>query len=300
MEQDDFTQAGLSRVLILGATGFLGRVLCDRFAQRRTDMEILGLGSQDLDLLAASSPEKLAAMTPPGTLVVVLSGIKRQCGDSLKTFEENMGIAANICRAFELSPPARAVFVSSAAVYGEDTHDMELNESSPVRPGSYYGIAKLSSEMLLERCSKGRFPLLTLRPPLIYGPGDASRGYGPSGFAHAAALGEGIELWGDGSELRSFLFLDDFADLACTLALGPARGVVNLAASPSHTFAQVLDILAAAKPSPKISSRERSREKTDVGFDLARLKSLAPDLCFTELREGVLKTLEAAVREAGR
>jgi UDP-glucose 4-epimerase len=131
-----------------------------------------------------------------------------------------------------------------------------------------------------------------LRPPLVYGAGDTSRGYGPAGFVWSALNRESVTLWGDGSELRSLLFIDDLVRIASRLTLEGCQGVVNLA-GPSASFREILDLLSDLVPGGVAScSRPRTKAKTDNAYHIELLQRLNPGLCFTPLAEGLRLTLQ--------
>ena len=105
----------------------------------------------------------------------------------------------------------RFLFVSSAEVYGEDLNDLLITEETQIAPTSYYGMAKYASELIIKK-SLIDYPntsYMILRPALVYGPGEEGSFYGPSGFMKAAVKNEEILLWGNGSELREFVYIDD-------------------------------------------------------------------------------------------
>jgi nucleoside-diphosphate-sugar epimerase len=135
-----------------------------------------------------------------------------------------------------------------------------------------------------------------VRPPLIYGPGDHGRTYGPSGFCAAAREGSIITLWGDGTELREFLFIDDFCAILHRLTFGEFSGVLNLASGKSHRFVDIIEYLKQQFPnSLNINRRERSKQKVDNAFKPALLRSLLPEgFTFTPLADGIIKTLRTS------
>jgi UDP-glucose 4-epimerase len=172
----------------------------------------------------------------------------------------------------------RVVYLSSAAVYGEDVHNLAINEQTPLKARSYYGLAKIAAEWILQRVVAGTSTSLgLLRPATIYGPGDIPTAYGPSGFLDAAVHGRPITLWGDGSELRELLFIDDVVRLVSEYALMDHSGPLNVVAGRSYTFNDALAAVEAALGEPlQVTSRPRSKVKADNGFDASWVKSLFP------------------------
>jgi len=289
----------IRRVVVLGSGGFVGTHLCAELQRIALEVELVGRSLPVLDLTVEEQAKRLAELFTPDTAVVSLAAIKRQLGDNLDSFTANLKIATNLARVLASRPVARFVFLSSAAVYGEETTNTAITEDAAPRPTSYYGMAKLASELLLRKAaeSHGRTALLCVRPPLIYGPGDQG-GYGPTGFIKAALHGEPVVLWGDGTELREFVYVADAARALAKLVFHDCVGVVNLAAGHSYNYLDALAAVQACVPLREpATSRARSKGKADHGFDNARLRVLLPDLQFTMLTEGVRLTV-AAQREA--
>jgi UDP-glucose 4-epimerase len=286
--------ADISRVVVLGHSGFIGQALTARLRADYPDLEVLGLSRAECELTDWGSVRTaLYPIFDDSTAVVVCSGIKKQWGDSLDIFSKNLQMATNLCRLLEERPVRRLVFFSSAEVYGEELNELRITEATPVAPSSYYGTAKYASERLFAKLAGGgNLSLLVLRPPLVYGAGDTSRGYGPAGFVRCALDRESVTLWGDGSELRSLLFIDDLARFASRLTLDSCQGVVNLA-GPSTSFTELLDLVSGLVPGGiTSSSRPRTKGKTDNAYQTELLQRLIPGLSFTPLAEGLRLTLQ--------
>jgi UDP-glucose 4-epimerase len=287
----------VERLVVLGHSGFIGTRLYKRLAEQHAGADIIGLSMGSIDLTASSAVVSLADVLGGSTTLLVLAGIKKQMGDNLEICERNLAMAAAVCRAIKAKPVRRVLFFSSADVYGETTDEIAVTERTPVRPTSYYGIAKFASEGLFRKTVDG-IPLMILRPPLVYGPGEPAASYGPTAFARSAVRGEPITLWGDGTERRDFLYVDDLVDITCELAASNVSGVVNVATGRSSTFRDVIDGLERILGTPvAVASRPRTRPSVDQGYVNARLARLLPEMRFTSLDEG-LERLVAAERTA--
>lgn len=289
----------IRRVLILGHTGFIGSSLMRCFANHSTEVEVVGRSLPTVDLTKEREVATLVELFDLNTAVIMCAAIKKQLGDSLEIFSQNLQMVVNLCHLLQDRPVRRFVYFSSAAVYGEDLHNTNITEKTPVRPTSYYGIGKYTCERLLSKIigAQADSSLLVLRPPLVYGPGDRSKGYGPSGFGWAAANGREITLWGDGSEHREFIFVEDLAKIVRRLTFHEYDGVVNVASGKSYTFKDALEIVFHLAPSgPQIGSRPRTKEKVDHGFNNKLLVELLPDVSFTTLEEGIKRTFDAEYR----
>ena len=293
-----------SRIVLLGETGYIGSRLAAALRAAAPDVPLVGRSAPTLDLTAPTAAAALEAILDPDGALVVCAAIKKQLGDTPEIFEQNLAIALNVCRALDARPVRRVVFFSSAAVYGEDVQHGVIDESTAVEPTSLYGIGKFTAERLLARtAAQKNIPLLILRPALVYGPHEPAYYYGPSGFLRNAVVGVPITLWGDGGELREFLFVDDVVAIAAALTFGEATGVLNLVSGTSYTYAQALaEIARLIGREPALNARPRTKAKVDHRFDNARLRRACAGCRFTPLGEALRRVAAdvSAVAESTR
>ena len=201
----------ITRIIILGDSGYIGGSLKNSLNEKFPDIETLGFSFPEVDLTKNNDALQLSQYVIPGTVIVMCSGIKKQYGDSLEIFEQNLKMVINVCKNLLSDNLLRFLFVSSAEVYGEDPNDLFITEKTQAAPTSYYGMAKYISELIIKK-SLAAYPktsYIILRPALIFGPGEEASFYGPSGFMKAAVNNQEIVLWGDGSELREFVYIND-------------------------------------------------------------------------------------------
>jgi UDP-glucose 4-epimerase len=282
-----------SRVIVLGHSGFIGQRLIAHLRATTPELPVVGCSRPDLDLSITAEAERLASLFDAGSVVVFLAAVKRQSGDTVHSFMHNSAIIETVVTALARQPAARLIYFSSAAIYGEDVAHPIINEATPLQPRSYYGLSKFTGEWVLRRhCPEGGpTSLLCVRPATIYGPTEPGLPYGPTGFLRQALANRPIVLWGDGSELREFLYVEDVVELLGRLIQEPVAGVLNLASGTSWRFTDVLDAVATTigQP-PMVDSRQRSKDKVDNRFDASRLRGLFPDFRFTSLSDGIART----------
>ncbi len=282
------------QMVILGHSGFIGSHL-ERLISKSEIWEVIGRSLPDIDLTNPEHASQLFPFLTRETTLVLAAAVKRQFGDTLEVFRQNMAIVENVCSLLEACPVKRVIFMSSAAVYGEETEDINISEQTPVNPTSYYGINKYVAERLLKKvCMETRqISLVCLRPPLIYGPGDQGRTYGPSGFAAAALERKPISLWGDGTELREFIYIEDLCRLIEFLADHAFEGELNVVSGMQYCFADVITALKKKLPSLEINTRPRSRHKANNAFNARKIESLLPaNFRFTSLEDGLANILD--------
>ena len=285
------------KVIIVGDTGFIGKNIYQNLINN-SKYEIVGISTNQVNLLENNSSHILSEIIPSNSVVIMCVGIKKQLGDNLEIFRDNLSIIKNFSEAMIKSKPAKILFISSTSVYGEDVvYDHNISEETPVQPRTYYGIAKYTAERILKKvCRDNQLHLIILRPPLVYGKDDLSMGYGPTGFTYKYVNGEKIVLWGNGSEYREFIYIDDVGKIICRLINNNFSGTLNLVSGKSYTYEDVLNKLKKITNShTNIESRERSKDKVDHHYSNKLIQTILGDFRFTILEEGLNKTYRAII-----
>lgn len=273
----------------MGHRGFIGQHLEKCFHIGSPEVEVVGRDLPDVDLTSEDDVKAISEFFELNTAVIMLSAVKRQFGDNLDVFILNLKMTTNLCYLLEKQPVGRFVFFSSSAVYGEDIHNTDITEDTSVHPTSYYGMFKFISERLYRKVLSmhKQSSLLILRPPVIYGPGDEGGTYGPVKFTNAVVKKEELTLWGDGTELREFMFIDDVSDIVHRLTFSSYDGVINLASGTSYSFRDVLNTVESVSGCKLcVNSRPRTKAKVDNSFNNERLLEEIGSYSFTSLAEG--------------
>ena len=138
----------------------------------------------------------------------------------------------------------RLIFVSSGGtVYGVP-RQTPIPETHPTDPTCSYGIVKLAIEkyLALYRMLHGLdYRILRLANP--YGPGqEANRAQGVVGtFLYRVTHGEQIEVWGDGSVVRDYLYISDAVSaLQCAAAYRGDARIFNIGSGRGHSVREIL------------------------------------------------------------
>jgi len=102
----------------------------------------------------------------------------------------------------------RYVFMSSVAAYGDGLNHHEGDALAPDdHPEAYVRNKAMSERILFRMHQRNGFPVVTLRPPFIYGPGNPF--YREAFFWHRLREGRPIILPGDGRRLMQFVAIQD-------------------------------------------------------------------------------------------
>lgn len=145
------------------------------------------------------------------------------------------------------APHARILFSSSRMVYGKILTTPVL-ETHPTEPLSLYGIHKLLAEKYY-RYYMHTFGLdtVSVRIPNPYGPGQQMKHnkYSIVGwFVRQAMENKEITIFGDGSQERDYLYIDDIVDAFIELTIyGAAGEVYNIGTQERVTFQGMVDAI---------------------------------------------------------
>jgi nucleoside-diphosphate-sugar epimerase len=202
------------RILLTGATGFIGLHLCRRLVERGDEVIALVRSPSkaarlpkgvevlrgDLSLFADPGTE-----LPPCDVVVHIAGVV--AADRLSEYEAiNFTAVRDLvtCVARQKWRAARLVFASSLAAAGPSERDVELTELDPSRPIDPYGDAKARAEAVVRDAP---FPTTSFRPSIVLGPGDDAS----LTLFRAARSGLGFRVAGDPQRL-SFVDVRDLVE----------------------------------------------------------------------------------------
>jgi UDP-glucose 4-epimerase len=273
-----------TRVVILGAGGFVGSATAERLKRDRT--QVCAIGRAELDLLAGGAADRLAALLEPTDALLVISALAPCKNPAM--LEDNIRMMRAVCDALAKKPVDHVVYISSDAVYADSSGP--LTEQSCAEPGSLHGAMHLTREIML-RSVIGQSPYAILRPTLIYGARDPHNGYGPNQFRRKAQRGEEIVLFGGGEERRDHVLIDDVAEICVQTLYRRSKGVLNVATGAVTSFHDIATAIAAmATPAPAVRTTPRNGPMPHNGyraFDNAACRAAFPDLKITMLAEGL-------------
>jgi UDP-glucose 4-epimerase len=275
-----------SRVVILGAGGFIGAAIVRRLAA--TPVPVLAIGRREVDLLDPEAAGRLASLLRPDDAVVAAAAIAPV--KSIAMLEANMALLKAMSEAFTRVPPAHLVNIGSDAVFADSP--LALNESSSLAPTSLHGVMHLAREIAFAAHSSAG-PVVTLRPTLVYGAADPHNGYGPNRFLRLANEGRDIVLFGEGEERRDHVAVGDVAELAVRILLRRSRGSLNAATGQVWSFREIASMVATmATPPVAVRSQPRHGPMPHGGhrsFDPGATFAAFPDFGYGALPAGLTR-----------
>lgn len=295
-------------VLVLGAGGFVGQHLVRALAQRGE--HVIAVMRRPADLGVANieqvvdelgDPERFKPLIERSRVVVHLATTSTPGtseGRPLAELDGNLRYTLGLLEAMQVCPSANLLYLSSGGSLYAIGSEESASEAAVVNPRSYHGAGKIAAEYFIHAWSSQYGGAATLlRPSNLYGPGQAERrGFGivPAGFGKIAR-GEVLSVWGDGSTIRDYLYIDDFIALCMAAIDAPMPEGVRTFNASSGIGVSLNDLFATMEA---ISGRPLHRSY-DVGraVDAARIVMDASGArgaygwsARTPLREGLRST----------
>jgi UDP-glucose 4-epimerase len=242
-----------SRVLVTGGSGFIGRRLVRALIVAGADVTVADrrpFPGGDVRTVVGDlcDPAVVARAIEPGTDTVFhLAAITRvllSVDDPAGTYRLNVDATAGLLEQARIHGVGTFVLASTNAVAG-NVGTSVITEQTLLRPLTPYGATKAAGELLLGAyaacygmtCSSLRFTN-------VYGPGMQEKDSLIPRLMRAAASGRGVEVYGDGSQVRDLVHVDDLIQGIFAAWRARHTGPLILGAGDSVS---VTDILTAAR-----------------------------------------------------
>jgi dihydroflavonol-4-reductase len=171
------------KVLLTGASGFVGSHILDRLRLQNIDTAVLLRSTSDTKFLQPNLPAtevRFGSVTDASSLAKATDGVthvihcagRTKAVSSSEYYEINHLGTRNVVEALNarVGTIQRLLHISSLAVSGPATPQNPAKEIETPRPVSDYGKSKLAGESEVRQ--RSRVPFTILRPPAVYGPRD--------------------------------------------------------------------------------------------------------------------------------
>jgi GlcNAc-P-P-Und epimerase len=158
------------KILLTGASGFLGSVMKKHFQSLRADVITLGRNANNdiqKDLNEVSALPLVDVVVHAAGKAHIVPKTKAEADDF---FTVNLEGTKKLCAALETNLPKAFVFISTVAVYGVDEGTM-IDEAHALNGTTPYAKSKIEAEQFLQNwCAAKQVKLSIFRLPLIAGP----------------------------------------------------------------------------------------------------------------------------------
>ena len=242
-----------SRVLVTGASGFIGRRLVTALLGGGADVTVADRNEPAAPGVRAvvgdlRDPAVAARAVSPGTDVIVhlvaSTSVLRSIEDPVGAYETNVAATAGLLELARTRGVGTFLFASTNAVAG-DVGGAVITEQSPARPLTPYGATKAAAEILLSSYSASYgITGAALRFTNVYGPGMKAKDSFVPRLMRAARDGHGVQVYGDGTQTRDLVHVDDIVAGILLAWRAGHRGPLILGSGESVT---VNDIITAAR-----------------------------------------------------
>lgn len=300
----------MQNILFLGGAGFIGSSLTHRFIKDRqynvyvfeptfANVSRLNDISDSITLIRGSLSDfdQIKSIIENHKITIVVHLVSTLVpGSSYEDFKREFeNVVFPTARLMEYCADNSVKFVyfsSGGTVYGNSFTNESFKETDSLSPISYYGLTKqiIESNVLFES-RRGNLKYLIVRPSNPFGKGQSL--HGNQGFIAVALgkilAGQPIEVWGDGSSTRDYIYIDDLSDSFFALIVNNiANEIVNIGSGFGYT---VNDIITRLKsiidiPFEVIYKDSRSVDVNSMILDISKLKSLT-DVKHTHLEDGI-------------
>ena len=245
-------EKGATRVLVTGAGGFIGRHCVAALAAAGHDVVALGRSGERVP----GAIEAIACdLLDPAATRAAMMRARAQClvhlawhADPRDRWHTPWNIdweiaSLQLARGFAAAGGVRMVFGGSSAEYDWSFETLD-EESTPLRPATLYGAAKLSTGMTLSAAAPALgIEFAWARIFFCYGPGEPS-GRLVSDLVSGLAAGRRVPC-SDGLQQRDFLHAADVGAALALIAGSDLEGPVNVASGETVAVRAVIEEVAA-------------------------------------------------------
>ncbi|HEY1340820.1 MAG TPA: NAD-dependent epimerase/dehydratase family protein [Bryobacteraceae bacterium] len=310
------------KVLVTGGLGFIGSNLAIRLARAGArvtvvDSSVPGCGANPHNLCAAEGAVRvieadirdcaaLAGEIRGCFAVFNLAGEISHIHSMLDPARDaDLNATAQLLFLEECTrqaPGVRVVYASTRQIYGAPQY-LPVDEQHPVRPVDFNGISKYAATAYhLMWSTMGRLDAIALCLTNVYGPRIAlnapCQGF-LGNFIRRALLGQTIEIFGDGRQLRDPVYVDDVVDafLLAGVAREPRTRQWNVGGPAGLPLSRIAEIAAreAGAPEPILRPFPEDRKKIDIGSyvtDSRRIREEAGWRPQVEMEDGLQRTFQ--------
>lgn len=309
------------KIVIFGGGGFIGSAIADRllldgheltiFERPRVEPYRKFLDAESVKWLTGdllSMHDVSDAINETDIVIHLVSSTlpKSSNDDPIYDVQSNLVGSLQMLNAMVAKKIRKIIFISSGGtVYGKPKY-LPIDEHHATEPQVSYGITKLAIEkylLLFEQMHGIRATILRVANPF----GERQRIETAQGavtaFLYRALSGRPIEIWGDGTATRDYIYISDVADaFACAVAYEGPRSVFNVSSGVGISLNNLVSLLEEILGYP-IECRYLPGRSFDVPVSILsnelaqREMGWVPTVSLREGIENVVKWMTKTVRK---
>lgn len=288
------------KVIVTGSSGFLGKAFVRILNEFNANLVFPT--HDEVDLLNFNDTNNLLKDADVVINCAALDGNAEFKNEhSAQIFDTNLRITSNVLNAAKINKVKDVVLISSSEIYSDEAPNPIKEDDDYRKYNNHvlngYILSKRNSEILSDLFRKEYGINIYLpRPTNIYGTGD---NFGEStnrvipSFIKRAAAGESIEIWGDGSQVKQFIYEDDVVFSTMTMVENQYSEKLNIATKESISILELAEkIYKYFDNEPNIiCDKSKSVGGKSRYLDTTNLQNLI-DFTPISLDEGLINTVE--------
>lgn len=291
------------KILVTGGAGFIGTNLVSKLRELKAQVDIYDLATgQDI-----TNEKQLTSFIRRKYDIIYhlagFSGSAESNRERLKSFQVNTLATVNLCQQIlKYSPKTKIIISSSRLEYGNPQY-LPVDESHPTIPISCYGLSKLTATQMALIFNKiNNLDVTIFRTSNVYGPHQDTKFIGYNIINHfidQALRDKTLTIFGDGTQKRDYLFVDDFVNAFILAAIQPESWgqIYNLGAGVDIKFKEMVNLIVKKAGRGKIKfakwpKEARVVETGDYVSDITKIKKEFGFSPKVDFEEGVKKSLK--------
>jgi UDP-glucose 4-epimerase len=272
-------------VLVIGGTGFIGSHLVDALAKTNHNVFVIGRHQSKYENGnvryiyedyndSASLNEILKSIDIVYHLVSTTVPTTANSNPKFD-IESNLVNTVIFLEKLEFLNIKKIIYISSGGTVYGNAKNQPINENYPLNPSGSYGIVKLAIENYVKYFSfKFNIPFLIIRPSNPYGPRQNYSGEQGviSSFLFNLINNNDLNVWGDGSNIRDYIYISDLIDFIIESSLSKKAGVYNVGFGKGFSVIDIInEIKKITKSKPSIIfGKPKNMDIDKVVLDISR------------------------------